>query len=115
LIHGYAPTQRSSEYDRKSAVAGVRLTEYDNTLQFANLTYDGNVIIIHAWPECDGAEGIFFFFFFLIYYIGIWTGSDFNLSDVFYNKNVVKVIVTSNNLEDNHFYRVESSSLSIYF
>jgi hypothetical protein len=44
-MRGFAPTTRSTEYNRKSAIAGMRVTNYDGqpkVLRFINEVVTGN-------------------------------------------------------------------------
>jgi hypothetical protein len=77
-IHGYAPSQRSDEYARKSAVAGMRITNYSESTFFDDMLYEDNVIVIKAEDGCAQARGI-------------WTSNNMRNSRIVYRRNTVKV------------------------
>lgn len=80
-IHAYAPTVRSQEYARISAVGGMRSTIYDSATQsFVNCLYEGNTVILKAWKGAGGARGI-------------WTSTDASAKNIVYRNNTVKVEV----------------------
>ena len=76
-LRGFAPTLRSTEYDRKSGVAGLRITNYDNVL-YENMLFEENVIVLKAEDGCDQARGI-------------WTTNGINDRNIVYRRNTIKV------------------------
>lgn len=85
-LHCTAPNMRSSEYNRLSGVAGMRLTLYDgNSTLFVNALYDSNTIVLKAWEDCSIARGI-------------WTATGDLSKNVVYQNNTVKVEAITDNL-----------------
>ena len=91
-LRGYAPTLRSTEYDRKSAISGLRTTNYDNT-NYSNMLYVDNVIVLKAEDGCTQARGI-------------WTTNATNDRQLIYRRNTVKVEAMPGNItsDDDNFY-----------
>jgi hypothetical protein len=76
-LWAFAPTQRSEEYDRKSAVSGMRVTNYDNSV-YENLLFEGNVIVLKATDHATMARGI-------------WTTNGIQDRNILYRNNTVRV------------------------
>jgi hypothetical protein len=76
-MHGFAPTRRSEEYGRNSAVAGMRVTNYDGS-PYENMLFEDNVIVLKAEDGCTGARGI-------------WTTNSVYDKNIAYRRNTVKV------------------------
>ncbi|MDR1645777.1 MAG: carboxypeptidase-like regulatory domain-containing protein, partial [Tannerellaceae bacterium] len=76
-LWAFAPTQRSEEYGRKSAVAGMRVTNYDNSV-YENMLFEGNVIVLKATDHATMARGI-------------WTTNGIQDRNILYRHNTVKV------------------------
>jgi hypothetical protein len=76
-LRGYSPTQRFDEYARNSAVAGMRVTNYDGSL-FENMLFEDNVIVLKAEDGCTGA-------------CGFWTENNEHDHNLVYRRNIVKV------------------------
>jgi hypothetical protein len=76
-LWAFAPTQRSEEYGRKSAVAGMRVTNYDNSVM-ENMLFEGNVIVLKATDHSTMARGI-------------WTTNGIQDRNIVYRNNTVKV------------------------
>ena len=91
-LRGFAPTLRSTEYDRKSAISGLRTTNYDNT-NYSNMLYEDNVIVLKAEDGCTQARGI-------------WTTNATNDRQLIYRRNTVKVEALPGNItsDDDYFY-----------
>ncbi|MDR1937763.1 MAG: hypothetical protein LBQ73_04600 [Tannerellaceae bacterium] len=91
-IRGFAPTMRSQEYGRKSGIAGLRVTNYDQTT-FENMLFEDNTIILKPEDGCTQARGI-------------WTVNGRNDRNIVYRRNTVKVeAMPGNNLyPDAEFY-----------
>ncbi|MDR1880285.1 MAG: hypothetical protein LBQ78_05070 [Tannerellaceae bacterium] len=90
-LRGFSPSQRSEEYGRKSAVAGMRITNYNQT-PFENMLFEDNVIVLKAEDGCAGARGI-------------WTSNSENEHNIVYRRNTVKVeAMPGNNLKPNDVF-----------
>jgi len=91
-LRGYAPTLRSTEYDRKSAVAGLRTTNYGED-RYDYMLYEDNVIIVKAEDGCTLARGI-------------WTTNGINDKRITYRRNTVKAEAMPDNvtITDNPYY-----------
>jgi hypothetical protein len=89
---GYSPTKRFDEYERKSSIAGMRVTNYDNNV-FENMLFEGNFIVLKATDNCTMARGI-------------WTTNGTQDRNIVYRHNTVKVeAMPDNYLNDyNDFY-----------
>ena len=85
-IRGFAPTLRSTEYNRKSAVSGLRTTNYDNT-PYNNMLYEDNIIVLKAEDGCTQARGI-------------WTTNTTNDRQLVYRRNTVKVEAMPDNMKN---------------
>jgi hypothetical protein len=85
-MRGYAPTKRSQEYDRKSSVAGMRVTNYDN-IPMENMLFEDNVIVLKAEDGCTMARGI-------------WTTNGVTDKNIVYRRNTVKVEAMPGNLSN---------------
>lgn len=92
-IHGFAPTLRSTEYNRKSGIAGVRTTNYGEGVKYDNMLYEDNVITLKAEDGCTMARGI-------------WTTNGVDDTRLVYRRNTVKVEAMSGNLKNttNSYY-----------
>jgi hypothetical protein len=88
---GYSPTKRFDEYERKSSVAGMRVTNYDNNV-FENMLFEGNFIVLKATDGCSLARGI-------------WTTNGTQDRNIVYRHNTVKVEAMPGNYlnDDNDF------------
>ncbi|MDR1586059.1 MAG: hypothetical protein LBS57_01240 [Treponema sp.] len=82
-LWAFAPSQRSEEYGRKSAVAGMRVTNYDYSV-YENMLFEGNVIVLKATDHATMARGI-------------WTTNGIKDSNILYRHNTVKVEAMSGN------------------
>jgi hypothetical protein len=82
-MRGFAPTQRSQEYNRKSAIAGMRIT--DGNVQ--NLIYEDNTIVLKPEEGCTQARGI-------------WSFNAANNKNIVYRRNIVKVEAMPGNLKN---------------
>jgi len=91
-IRGFAPERRSTEYDRNSAVSGLRTTNYDN-INYSNMLYEDNVIVLKAEDGCTQARGI-------------WTTNGTNDHQLIYRRNTVKVEAMPGNVNkpSEYFY-----------
>jgi hypothetical protein len=76
-LWAFAPTMRSEEYARKSAAAGMRVTNYDNSVM-ENMLFEGNVIVLKAVDHATMARGI-------------WTTNGVQDRNILYRHNTVKV------------------------
>ncbi len=85
-IRGFAPTRRSNEYNRNSAVAGLRTTNYDGSA-YRNMLYEENVIVLKAEDGCTQARGI-------------WTTNGTNDKQLVYRRNTVKVEAMPGNVQN---------------
>jgi hypothetical protein len=85
-IWGYAPARRFDEYNRNSAAAGMRVTNYDN-LVFENMLFEGNIIVLKAADNCTMARGI-------------WTTNGVQDKNILYRHNTVKVEAMPDNFVD---------------
>jgi hypothetical protein len=83
-MRGFAPTKRDEEYDRKSAVAGMRVTNYDGIL-YENMLFEDNIIVLKAEDNCTQARGI-------------WTTNGPGDRNIAYRRNTVKVEALPGNL-----------------
>jgi hypothetical protein len=73
-MHGFSPSQRSAEFVRSSAIAGMRVTAGNGI----NMLFEDNVIVLKPEDGCTGARGI-------------WTFNSINNKDIIYRRNKVKV------------------------
>ena len=90
-LHGTAPDQRSSEYDRLSGIAGIRLTVYgDANEQYDNCVYEDNTIIVKPWANCPLARGI-------------WVSTDPSATNVVFRHNYVKMEAVSGDIPFEQF------------
>ena len=87
-LRGFAPTLRSKEYNRNSAVAGLRTTNY-NDEEYVDMLYDGNVIIVKAEDGCTLARGI-------------WTTNGLNDRQIVYRRNLVKAEAMPGNVKNSN-------------
>ncbi|MDR3266116.1 MAG: carboxypeptidase-like regulatory domain-containing protein [Tannerella sp.] len=85
-MRGFAPTMRSTEYDRKSAVAGMRVTNYDGN-PYEDMLFEDNTIVLKAEDGCTQARGI-------------WTTNHINDKNIVYRRNTVKVEAMPGNLSN---------------
>jgi hypothetical protein len=85
-LRGFAPTLRSTEYDRKSAIAGMRVTNYDG-VALENMLFEDNVIVLKPEDGCTQARGI-------------WTSNNPNDKNFVYRRNTVKVEAMPGNLKN---------------
>jgi hypothetical protein len=83
-IHGYAPTRRSDEYERKSGIAGMRVTNYGEDTFYDDRLFEDNVIVLKAEDGCTQARGI-------------WTSNNLRDSRIVYRRNTVKVEAMAGN------------------
>ena len=86
-LRGFAPTRRSNEYNRNSAVAGLRTTNYDGTTVYQNMLYEDNIIVLKAEDGCTQARGI-------------WTTNGMNDKKIIYRRNTVKVEAMPGNVKN---------------
>jgi hypothetical protein len=84
-LRGFAPTQRSDEYDRKSGIAGMRVTNYDNEV-YENMLFLGNIIILKPEDGCIQARGI-------------WTTNGVQDRNIVYRTNTVKIEAMPGNFD----------------
>jgi hypothetical protein len=84
---GYSPTKRFDEYARKSSIAGMRVTNYDNDV-FENMLFEGNIIVLKATDRCSLARGI-------------WTTNGVQDRNILYRHNTVKVEAMPDNYQPN--------------
>jgi hypothetical protein len=75
-LRGFSPTQRSAEFSRSSAIAGMRVTNYGDILE--NMLFEDNIIVLKPENGCTGARGI-------------WTFNSINDKNIRYHRNKVKV------------------------
>jgi hypothetical protein len=80
-MRGFAPTMRSEEYGRKSAIAGMRITDGN----VHDLYYENNTIVLKAEDGCTQARGI-------------WSFNSVNNKNIVYRRNTVKVEAMPGNL-----------------
>jgi hypothetical protein len=85
-MRGHAPTQRSNEYDRKSAIAGMRVTNYDGAA-YENMLFEDNIIVLKPEDGCTQARGI-------------WTTNSVHDKNIVYRRNTVKVEAMPGNLSN---------------
>jgi hypothetical protein len=85
-MRGFAPTQRSEEYGRKSSVAGMRVTNYDGK-PLENMLFEDNTIVLKAEDGCTMARGI-------------WTSNSVHDKNFVYRRNTVKVEAMPGNLHN---------------
>ena len=71
-LRGFAPSVRSEEYGRKSAIAGMRLTDGN----MKNLLYEDNVVVLKPEDGCTQARGI-------------WGFNAVNNKNIVYRRNTV--------------------------
>jgi hypothetical protein len=86
-LWAFAPTQRSAEYSRKSAVSGMRVTNYNNSV-YKDMLFEGNVIVLKATDHATMARGI-------------WTTNGSQDSNIVYKHNTVKVEAMPGNFTAN--------------
>ncbi|MDR1344682.1 MAG: fibronectin type III domain-containing protein, partial [Tannerellaceae bacterium] len=77
-MRGFAPTMRSEEYSRKSAIAGMRVTNYGEGQIYENMLFEDNVIVLKPEDGCTQARGI-------------WTTNSTEDKNIVYRRNTVKV------------------------
>ncbi|MDR2383658.1 MAG: fibronectin type III domain-containing protein [Prevotellaceae bacterium] len=82
-MRGFAPNRRSQEYDRNSAIAGMRIT--DGNVQ--NILYENNTIVLKPEEGCTQARGI-------------WSFNGVNNKNIVYRRNTVKVEAMPGNLKN---------------
>jgi hypothetical protein len=85
-MRGFAPTMRSSEYPRKSAIAGMRVTNY-NTQPLESMLFEDNTIVLKPEEGCTQARGI-------------WTSNGLADHNIVYRRNTVKVEAMPGNLSN---------------
>jgi hypothetical protein len=90
-LWAFAPTMRSDEYSRKSAVAGMRVTSYSNDEAFENLLFEGNIIVLKATDQATMARGI-------------WTTNGSRDKNILYRNNTVKVEAMPGNFTGGVYY-----------
>ncbi|MDR1602435.1 MAG: hypothetical protein LBS42_08415, partial [Tannerella sp.] len=83
-MRGFAPTMRSEEYGRKSAIAGMRVTNYDGK-PYENMLFEDNTIVLKPEEGCTQARGI-------------WTTNSVHDKNIIYRRNTVKVEAMPGNL-----------------
>lgn len=85
IIYCYAPYRRYSEYDRDSAISGVRFTNYStSTNTLSNVRYYDNTVILKAQDGCAQARGL-------------WTVSGGQDSNNVFEGNTIKVEALAGN------------------
>jgi hypothetical protein len=91
-IRGYAPTRRSNEYERNSAIAGMRVTNYDGST-YENMLYEHNTIVLKAEDGCTQARGV-------------WTTNGMTDKNIIYRSNIIKVEAMPDNVvkKDETYY-----------
>jgi hypothetical protein len=77
-IHGWAPTLRSDEYNRRSGITGMRITNYSVDTYHSDMLFEDNTIVLKAEDGCSLARGI-------------WTSNNERSSRIVYRRNTVKV------------------------
>ncbi|MDR2389256.1 MAG: hypothetical protein LBD89_05675 [Tannerellaceae bacterium] len=82
-LRGFAPTRRSQEYDRNSAIAGMRIT--DGNVE--NIYYQDNVVVLKPEEGCTQARGI-------------WSFNGVNNKNIRYRGNTIKVEALAGNLRN---------------
>jgi hypothetical protein len=50
----FSPARRSSEYNRSSAIAGMRVTNYGDGAVLENMLFEDNVIVLKPEDDCTG-------------------------------------------------------------
>jgi hypothetical protein len=80
-MRGFAPTMRNEEYGRKSAIAGMRITDGN----VHDLLYEDNTIVLKPEDGCIQARGI-------------WSFNSVNNKNIVYRRNTVKVEAMPGNL-----------------
>ncbi|MDR1259536.1 MAG: hypothetical protein LBK65_09745 [Tannerellaceae bacterium] len=85
-MRGFAPTMRSQEYGRKSSIAGMRVTNYDN-IPYENMLFEDNTIVLKPEDGCTQARGI-------------WTSNGLTDKNLVYRRNTVKVEAMPGNLRN---------------
>jgi hypothetical protein len=85
-LRGFAPAMRSAEYPRYSAIAGMRVTNYDG-IPLENMLFEDNVIVLKPEDGCVQARGI-------------WTSNHPNDKNFVYRRNTVKVEAMPGNLKN---------------
>jgi hypothetical protein len=84
----FSPEKRFEEYERKSSVAGMRVTDYgDGGLK--NLCFERNTIALKAEDYCSFARGI-------------WTINGVKSKNIVYRDNIVKVEALPGNFDPNY-------------
>ncbi|MDR1984899.1 MAG: carboxypeptidase-like regulatory domain-containing protein [Prevotellaceae bacterium] len=76
-MRGFSPSMRSTEYNRKSSVVGMRVTNYDGRTM-ENMLFEDNIIVLKAEDGCTGA-------------CGIWTVNSDHDNNIVYRRNKIKV------------------------
>jgi hypothetical protein len=82
-MRGFAPTMRSEEYARKSAIAGMRITDGE----VKNILYEDNTVVLKPEDGCTQARGI-------------WTFNAAGNENIVYRRNTVKVEAMPGNLRN---------------
>jgi hypothetical protein len=101
-MRGFAPTLRSTEYARKSSVAGMRVTNYDNS-DCHNMLFEDNTIVLKAEDGCTLARGI-------------WTTNGVTDKNIVYRRNTVKVEAMPGNLKNpENGVKTEGDNPSAYY
>ncbi|GHV53531.1 hypothetical protein FACS1894181_17360 [Bacteroidia bacterium] len=87
---GYAPTQRSDEYARKSGIAGMR----SSCITCEDMLFEDNIAVLKAEDGCTLARGIW-----------AWTPFDIRNKRIVYRKNLIKVeAMPGNVINDSEIY-----------
>jgi hypothetical protein len=98
-MRGFAPTSRSEEYARKSAIAGMRVT----TANGENMLFEDNTIVLKPEDGCTQARGI-------------WTFNAANNKNIMYRRNKVKVEAMPGNLKNpEQAPSITSGAISPYY
>ena len=82
-LRGFAPTMRSQEYGRFSAIAGMRITDGN----VKNLLYEDNVVVLKPEDGCNQARGI-------------WGFNAAGNENIVYRRNTIKVEAMPGNLRN---------------
>ncbi|MDR2126980.1 MAG: hypothetical protein LBP63_09145 [Prevotellaceae bacterium] len=98
-LRGFSPSMRFEEFGRKSAIAGMRITDGN----VKNVLYEDNVIVLKPEDGCVGARGI-------------WGFNGINNTNIVYRRNTIKVEAmpgNCNNPEDGA--RVGGDNIAPYY
>lgn len=87
IMRCFSPEKRFEEYERKSSVAGMRVTDYGGGLK--NLCFERNTIALKAEDHCSFARGI-------------WTINGVKSQNIVYRDNIVKVEAMPENFDPNY-------------